>query len=292
MLICLHTFRRIDYAACSPLQPCAAFLRRFLRGALMIWNTLLVSSDGPVGLIRLNRPAALNALNLELTTELSVALSLFEDDPAIGAIVLTGSDRAFAAGADIKELQDKTFADVYAEQLITRTWERAATCRKPLIAAVSGHAAGGGCELALMCDIIIAADSAVFTLPETRIGVIPGAGGTQRLTRLVGKAVAMDMILSGREMRAEEALARGVISRLAPQDSYLSEAMTLAQKLAERSRPIMMLAKEAVNHAYESHLAEGIYIERRLLYATFATDDRREGMAAFAEKRKPAFTNR
>lgn len=258
----------------------------------MIWNTLLVSSDGPVGLIRLNRPAALNALNLELTTELSAALSLFEDDPAIGAIVLTGSDRAFAAGADIKELQDKTFADVYAEQLITRTWERAATCRKPLIAAVSGHAAGGGCELALMCDIIIAADSAVFTLPETRIGVIPGAGGTQRLTRLVGKAVAMDMILSGREMRAEEALARGVISRIAPQDSYLSEAMTLAHKLAERSRPIMMLAKEAVNHAYESHLSEGIYIERRLLYATFATDDRREGMAAFAEKRKPAFTNR
>jgi enoyl-CoA hydratase len=258
----------------------------------MIWNTLLVSSDGPVGLIRLNRPAALNALNLELTTELSAALSLFEDDPAIGAIVLTGSDRAFAAGADIKELQDKAFADVYDEQLITRTWERAATCRKPLIAAVSGHAAGGGCELALMCDIIIAADSAVFTLPETRIGVIPGAGGTQRLTRLVGKAVAMDMILSGREMRAEEALARGVISRIAPQDSYLSEAMTLAQKLAERSRPIMMLAKEAVNHAYETHLAEGIYIERRLLYATFATDDRREGMAAFAEKRKPAFTNR
>jgi enoyl-CoA hydratase len=258
----------------------------------MTWNTLLVSSDGPVGLIRLNRPAALNALNLELTTELSAALSLFEDDPEIGAIVLTGSDRAFAAGADIKELQDKTFADVYAEQLITCTWERAATCRKPLIAAVSGHAAGGGCELALMCDIIIAADSAVFTLPETRIGVIPGAGGTQRLTRLVGKAVAMDMILSGREMRAEEALARGVISRIALQDSYLSEAMTLAQKLAERSRPIMMLAKEAVNHAYESHLAEGIYIERRLLYATFATDDRREGMAAFAEKRKPVFTNR
>lgn len=258
----------------------------------MTWNTLLVSSDGPVGLIRLNRPAALNALNLELTTELSAALSLFEDDPAIGAIVLTGSDRAFAAGADIKELQDKSFADVYAEQLITRTWERAARCRKPLIAAVSGHAAGGGCELALMCDIIIAADSAVFTLPETRIGVIPGAGGTQRLTRLVGKAVAMDMILSGREMRAEEALARGVISRIAPRDSYLSEAMTLAQKLAERSRPIMMLAKEAVNHAYETHLAEGIYIERRLLYATFATDDRREGMAAFAEKRKPVFTNR
>jgi enoyl-CoA hydratase len=258
----------------------------------MTWNTLLASSDGPVGLIRLNRPAALNALNLELTTELSAALSLFEDDPAVGAIVLTGSDLAFAAGADIKELRDKTFADVYAEQLITRTWERAATCRKPLIAAVSGHAAGGGCELALMCDIIIAADSAVFTLPETRIGVIPGAGGTQRLTRLVGKAVAMDMILSGREMRAEEALARGVISRIAPQDSYLSEAMSLGHKLAERSRPIMMLAKEAVNHAYESHLAEGIYIERRLLYATFATDDRREGMAAFAEKRKPAFTNR
>jgi enoyl-CoA hydratase len=258
----------------------------------MTWNTLLVSTDGPVGVIRLNRPAALNALNLELTTELSSALSAFEDDAAIGAIVLTGSDRAFAAGADIKELRDKTFADVYAEQLITRTWERAASCRKPLIAAVSGHAAGGGCELALMCDIIVAAQSAVFSLPETRIGVIPGAGGTQRLTRLVGKAVAMDMILSGREMRAEEALARGLISRTASQDSYLSEAIALARTLAERSRPIMMLAKEAVNHAYETHLAEGIYIERRLLYATFATDDRREGMAAFSEKRKPAFTNR
>lgn len=258
----------------------------------MTWNTLLVSTDGPVGVIRLNRPAALNALNLELTTELSSALSAFEDDAAIGAIVLTGSDRAFAAGADIKELRDKTFADVYAEQLITRTWERAASCRKPLIAAVSGHAAGGGCELALMCDIIVAAQSAVFSLPETRIGVIPGAGGTQRLTRLVGKAVAMDMILSGREMRAEEALARGLISRTTSQDSYLSEAITLARTLAERSRPIMMLAKEAVNHAYETHLAEGIYIERRLLYATFATDDRREGMAAFSEKRKPAFTNR
>lgn len=258
----------------------------------MTWNTLLVSTDGPVGVIRLNRPAALNALNLELTTELSSALSAFEDDAAIGAIVLTGSDRAFAAGADIKELRDKTFADVYAEQLITRTWERAASCRKPLIAAVSGHAAGGGCELALMCDIIVAAQSAVFSLPETRIGVIPGAGGTQRLTRLVGKAVAMDMILSGREMRAEEALARGLISRTTSQDSYLSEAIALARTLAERSRPIMMLAKEAVNHAYETHLAEGIYIERRLLYATFATDDRREGMAAFSEKRKPAFTNR
>lgn len=258
----------------------------------MTWNTLLVSSDGPVALIRLNRPAALNALNLELTSELSAALSACEDDPDIGAIVLTGSDRAFAAGADIKELRDKTFADVYAEQLITRTWERAATCRKPLIAAVSGHAAGGGCELALMCDIIIASDTAAFTLPETGIGVIPGAGGTQRLTRLVGKAVAMDMILSGRKMDAREALARGVISRIATQDSYLSEAMALAHRLTQRSRPIMMLAKEAVNHAYESHLSEGIYIERRLLYATFATDDRREGMAAFAEKRRPAFTNR
>lgn len=258
----------------------------------MSWTSILTEVDGPVGIVRLNRPRALNALNLTLTTELTAALTAFEEDDAIAAIVLTGTDAAFAAGADIKELKDKTFSEVYAEQLITRSWERPATCRKPIIAAVSGHAAGGGCELALMCDIVIASETARFSLPETAVGVIPGAGGTQRLTRITGKAVAMDMILSGRAMDATEALARGVVSRVAPVDTYLSEAIALAHRLAERSRPILMLAKEAVNHAHETHLSEGIYLERRLLYATFATDDRREGMAAFAEKRKPIFTNR
>jgi enoyl-CoA hydratase len=257
-------------------------------------NEPLVLSEtrGAVGIVRLNRPEALNALNLALTTQMSDALSAFEDDERIGAIVLTGTDAAFAAGADIKELQHKTFAEVYAEGLITKTWERAATCRKPIIAAVSGHAVGGGCELALMCDIIIAAESARFSLPETQVGVIPGAGGTQRLTRIVGKAVAMDMILTGRVMGADEALARGLISRVATPESYLEEAITLAQRLTTRSRPILMLAKEAVNQAQETHLAEGIFVERRLLYATFATEDRREGMTAFVEKRKPAFSNR
>lgn len=261
-------------------------------GNSMTYATILTSIEGPVGLIRLNRPEALNALNTQITTELGQALSAFEEDDAIGAIVITGSDAAFAAGADIKELKDKTFADVYAEQLITKTWERAASCRKPVIAAVSGHAVGGGCELALMCDIVIASETARFALPETLIGVIPGAGGTQRLTRIVGKAIAMDMILSGRALGAEEALAHGLVSRVAPLDSYLSDALALAAKIAASSRPIVMLAKEAVNHAYETHLAEGIYLERRLLYSTFATEDRREGMTAFSEKRKPVFTNR
>ncbi|MCW1934950.1 enoyl-CoA hydratase-related protein [Pararhodobacter zhoushanensis] len=258
----------------------------------MSWTSIVTETDGPVGIVRLNRPQSLNALNLVMTTEMSAALTAFEEDDAIGAIVLTGNARAFAAGADIKELQDKTFSDVYAEQLITRSWERPATCRKPIIAAVSGHAAGGGCEIALMCDIVIASETARFSLPESAVGVIPGAGGTQRLTRIVGKAVAMDMILSGRVMHAPEALARGVVSRVAPADSYFGEALALARQLAARSRPIMMLAKEAVNHAHETHLSEGIYLERRLLYATFATDDRREGMTAFTEKRPPVFTNR
>ncbi|MCA0207136.1 MAG: enoyl-CoA hydratase/isomerase family protein [Proteobacteria bacterium] len=255
-------------------------------------SSILTETRGPVGIVRLNRPEALNALNLALTTEMSAALAAFDADDAIGAIVLTGHDRAFAAGADLKELKDKTFAEVYAEQLITRSWEGPARCRKPIVAAVSGHAAGGGCELALMCDIVIASETARFSLPETAVGVIPGAGGTQRLTRIVGKAVAMDMILSGRVMAADEALARGLVSRVLPLDTYLEAAVALARDIAQRSRPILMLAKEAVNHAHETHLSEGIYLERRLLYATFATDDRREGMNAFAEKRKPAFTHR
>jgi len=258
----------------------------------MTWTTLIVTTEGPVGIIRLNRSAAMNALNTELTAELFRALDAFEDDPAIGAIVITGGDAVFAAGADIKELRDKSFADVFGEALITRTWERAASCRKPVIAAVAGHAIGGGFELALMADIIVADETARLALPETRIGTIPGAGGTQRLTRIVGKAISMDMIMTGRPMPADEALARGVVSRVVPAGRHIAEAVEIGARLSALSRPILMLAKEAVNQAHETHLAEGIYVERRLLYSTFATEDRREGMTAFAEKRKPAFTNR
>lgn len=257
-----------------------------------ILETVLVETDDPVGVLRLNRPRALNALNTQLTSELSAALDAFEADDSIHSIVISGSDSAFAAGADIKEIQNKTFAEVYDEAFITATWERAVRCRKPLIAAVSGHAVGGGCELALMCDIIIASETARFALPETKIGVIPGAGGTQRLTRAVGKAVAMDMVLSGRSMDAEEALTRGLVSRVSPVDTYLDDAIALAKQIARSSRPILRMAKEAVNHAYETHLAEGIHLERRLLYATFATEDRREGMTAFIEKRPPNFRHR
>lgn len=257
-----------------------------------MYECILTATDGPVGIITLNRPEALNALNRQLTSELSAAAAAFDADPDIAVIVVTGSDRAFAAGADIKELKDKTFAEVYEEQLITASWEGIAAVRKPTIAAVSGHAIGGGAEIAMMCDIIIASDTARFALPETMIGIIPGAGGTQRLTRIVGKAVAMDMILSGRALTAAEALSMGLVSRVVPAADYLTEAIALAQKIAKSSRPVLQLAKEAVNKAYETHLQEGIYVERRLLYATFALEDRREGMTAFAEKRSPEFRNR
>ncbi len=257
-----------------------------------MYDCILTETRGPAGLITLNRPGALNALNRQITAELSAAAAAFDDDPAIGAIVVTGSDRAFAAGADIKEIKDKTFAEVYEEDLITATWEGLARVRKPVIAAVSGHAIGGGCELALMADIIIAADNARFALPETTIGIIPGAGGTQRLTRIAGKAVAMDMILTGRALTAAEALAMGLVSRVVPAGTHLEEALAIAGKIAAASRPVVRLAKEAVNKAYETHLQEGLYVERRLLYATFALEDRREGMNAFAEKRKPDFRNR
>ena len=258
----------------------------------MTYETLLIAIQSAVGIVALNRPEALNALNRQITAEISAAVAAFDADPAIGAIVITGSDRAFAAGADIREIKDMTFAGVYEEQLITATWEGISRVRKPVIAAVSGHAIGGGCELALMCDIIIASETARFSLPETKIGIIPGAGGTQRLTRIVGKAVAMDMILTGRVLSAEEARAMGLVSRVVTAGQQVEEAVTLAKAIAASSRPIVMLAKEAVNKAYETHLTEGIYVERRLLYATFATEDRREGMNAFASKRKPEFRNR
>ncbi|MDR5653775.1 enoyl-CoA hydratase-related protein [Ruixingdingia sedimenti] len=258
----------------------------------MTQSTILTRVETGVGIITLNRPEALNALNAQITREIAEAVDTFEADDAVGAIVVTGSDKAFAAGADIKEIKDKTFIDVFGEQFITRHWERLASARKPTIAAVSGHAVGGGCELALMCDTIVAAECARFSLPETRIGAIPGAGGTQRLTRAVGKALAMDMILTGRVLTAQEARAAGLIARVVPDGTHLATAVEMAATIARSSRPIAMLAKEAVNKAYETHLAEGIHLERRLLYATFATEDRREGMNAFAEKRKPQFRNR
>jgi len=258
----------------------------------MSYTSIVVSTDGPVGIITLNRPDALNALNDTITREIAEAVATFEGTESISAIVITGADKAFAAGADIKEIKDKSFSEVYAENFITAHWEAIAKARKPTIAAVSGHAIGGGCELALMCDIIIASETARFSLPETKIGIIPGAGGTQRLTKIVGKAVAMDMILTGRVLPAEETRTMGLVSRVVAAGQQVGEAVTLAKAIAASSRPIVMLAKEAVNKAYETHLSEGIYVERRLLYATFATDDRREGMNAFAEKRKPEFHHR
>ncbi|KFI26829.1 enoyl-CoA hydratase-related protein [Paenirhodobacter enshiensis] len=253
---------------------------------------ILTETHGSVGLITLNRPEALNALSRQMTAELSQAVAAFDADPAIAALVVTGSERAFAAGADIREIKDKTFAQVWDEEFITATWEGIARVRKPVIAAVSGHAIGGGCEIALMCDIVIASETARFALPEATIGIIPGAGGTQRLTRIVGKAVAMDMILTGRSLSAAEALALGVVSRVVPAGSQVETALEIATRLAAQSRPILRIAKEAVNHAYETHLQEGIYLERRLLWSTFALEDRHEGLTAFAERRAPQFRNR
>jgi enoyl-CoA hydratase len=258
----------------------------------MTYQTLLIRVENGVGLITLNRPEALNALNQLITSELVHAIDTMEKDDDTGAIVLTGSSKAFAAGADIKEIKDKNFVDVFSEQFITATWERIASARKPTIAAVSGHAIGGGCELAMMCDIIVAAECASFALPETTIGVIPGAGGTQRLTRVVGKALAMDMILTGRSLSAAEAREAGLVARVVPNGEHITTALEMAARIVRSSRPIVMLAKEAVNKAYETHLAEGIHLERRLLYSTFAIEDRREGMTAFSEKRAPHFRNR
>ena len=258
----------------------------------MTYKHILVETHGPVGLITLNRPQALNALCTPLIDELGTALDTMEADDAIGAIVLTGSEKAFAAGADIKEMQPKTYMDCYLGGFITDGWERVAECRKPIIAAVAGYALGGGCELAMMCDFIIAADTANFGQPEINLGVIPGAGGTQRLTRFVGKSKAMEMCLTGRMMDAAEAERSGLVSRVVPAGELIDDALKTATKIAKLSRPSVFMAKESVNRAYESTLAEGIRFERRLFHSLFATEDQAEGMAAFAEKRKPDFKNR
>jgi enoyl-CoA hydratase len=258
----------------------------------MAYENILVETRGAVGLIRLNRPKALNALCDALVTELGQAIDIFEEDDGIGAIVLTGSERAFAAGADIKEMSGLSYMDAYLGDFVTKKWQRVSTCRKPVIAAVAGFALGGGCELAMMCDFILAADTAKFGQPEITIGTIPGSGGTQRLTRLVGKAKAMEMCLTGRMMDAVEAERAGLVSRIVPAAELVDEAIKVATKIAGLSRPAVMMAKEAVNRAYETTLAEGVLFERRAFHATFALDDRKEGMAAFVEKRAPVFTNR
>jgi len=261
----------------------------------MSYQTILVETEGRVGLITLNRPAALNALSTPLVNELGEALSAFEENSAIGAIVLTGSDKAFAAGADIKELQDTSFVDLFLADFPhgrAAAWKRMGALRKPIIAAVAGFALGGGCELAMACDLILAADNAVFGQPEILIGTMPGAGGTQRLTRLVGKSKAMEMCLTGRRLDAAEAERAGLVSRVVPLAELRAEALRVAAKIASLSLPVVIMVKESVNAAYEMPLAEGLRFERRAFQSTFATEDRREGMAAFAEKRKPDFKNR
>jgi enoyl-CoA hydratase len=258
----------------------------------MAYEHILVELRGPVGLITLNRPKALNALCAGLIAELGEALDDMEANAEIGAIVLTGSEKAFAAGADIKEMADKSYMDVYLADFITKGWERITTCRKPIIAAVSGYALGGGCEVAMMCDFILAAENAKFGQPEITIGTIPGAGGTQRLTRYVGKSKAMEMCLTGRIMDAAEAERAGLVSRIVPLAELVDEAVKTATQIAGLSRPIVLMAKESVNRAYETTLAEGIRYERRLFHSTFATEDQKEGMAAFVEKRSPNFTGR
>jgi enoyl-CoA hydratase len=258
----------------------------------MAYEFIIAEKRGGVGVVTLNRPQALNALCIQLMRELGQALDDFEADDAIGAIVITGGEKAFAAGADIKEMKDKTFMECYLEDFITSSWERTAQCRKPVIAAVAGFALGGGCELAMMCDIILAADNAEFGQPEITIAAIPGAGGTQRLTRAVGKAKAMELCLTGRRMKADEAERAGLVARVVPAADLQSEAMKMANKIASMSRPIAMLAKEAVNRAFETTLAEGIRFERRMFHAVFASEDQKEGMGAFAEKRKPQFRHR
>jgi enoyl-CoA hydratase len=257
----------------------------------MAYQSIIVETHGKVGLIRLNRPAALNALNAALIGEVSQVVEAWEVDDTIGCIVITGSDKAFAAGADIKEMQSKSYMQAYKEDFIG-AWDRIARCRKPTLAAVAGFALGGGCEVAMMCDIIIAADTAKFGQPEIKLGVMPGAGGTQRLTRFVGKAKAMDMCLTGRMMDAAEAERTGLVSRVFPAATMLEEALKIAATIADMSLVITMMTKETVNRSYETTLTEGIRFERRVFHSMFATEDQKEGMAAFVEKRKPAFKGR
>ena len=257
----------------------------------MSYDTIIVEARGRVGLIRLNRPQALNALNRALMSELGHAIAAFEADAGIGCMIITGSDKAFAAGADIKEMADKDFTGVFFDDFCA-DWHQAAGARKPVIAAVAGFALGGGCELAMQCDLIIAADNAKFGQPEIKLGIIPGIGGTQRLTRAVGKAKAMDLILTGRMMDAQEAERSGLVARVVPAANLLDEAVKVAETIAALSLPSVLAAKELVNRAFETSLAEGIRFERRIFHSLFATHDQGEGMNAFIEKRPPKFQNK
>jgi len=257
----------------------------------MSYENIIVETKGKVGIVRLNREHALNALNAALIGELCAAIDAFEADANIACVVLTGSDKAFAAGADIKEMAGKSFMDAYMGDFVS-TWDRVAHMRKPAIAAVAGFALGGGCELAMQCDFIIAADNAKFGQPEIKLGVIPGIGGTQRLTRAVGKAKAMDLCLTGRMMDAAEAERAGLVARVVPLANLMDETMKAAETIASMSLPALMIAKEAINRAFETSLAEGVRFERRVFHSLFATEDQKEGMAAFVEKRPPKFKNR
>jgi enoyl-CoA hydratase len=257
----------------------------------MSYANIIVETHGRVGLIRLDRPQALNALSAALIDELNVALTAFDANAGVGAIVLTGSEKAFAAGADIKEMQARSFVEAYLEDFIS-AWEGVSRLRKPIIAAVAGFALGGGCELAMMCDFILAADTAKFGQPEIKLGVIPGAGGTQRLTRGIGKSKAMDMCLTGRMMDAAEAERAGLVSRIFPADQLVAEALKAAAIIASQSLPSVLMAKECVNRAFETTLAEGVRFERRMFHSLFATQDQKEGMSAFVEKRPARFVHR
>lgn len=258
----------------------------------MSFENIIVETRGRVGLITINRPKAMNALNDRVVDEISAALDEFEGSEEIGAMVITGSDKAFAAGADIGAMAQFSYMDAYKSEYITRNWERVKTCRKPVIAAVAGYALGGGCELAMMCDIIIAADTARFGQPEVKLGVLPGAGGTQRLPRAVGKAKAMDMCLTARMMDATEAERAGLVSRVVPADTLIDEALAAATTIAGYSLPVVMMIKESVSRAFEGGLNEGLLFERRVFHSSFALEDQKEGMAAFVEKRKPSFKHR
>ncbi|MER5636735.1 enoyl-CoA hydratase [Kitasatospora sp. NPDC002227] len=255
------------------------------------YGTILVERKGRVGVITLNRPEALNALNNQLMNEVVDAATTFDRDPEIGAMIITGSAKAFAAGADIKEMQTNTFPEVYLDDWLG-PWDTLGRLRKPVVAAVAGYALGGGCELAMLCDVLLAADTAKFGQPEIKLGVIPGIGGSQRLTRAVGKAKAMELCLTGRMMGAEEAERAGLVSRIVPADELMAEALKVAETIAAMSTPAAVAMKESVNRAFETTLAEGVRFERRLFHAAFATADQKEGMAAFAEKRPPKFENR
>lgn len=257
----------------------------------MSYETILISTEGRVALITLNRPKALNALNDQLMDELGAALLGFDADENISCIVITGSEKAFAAGADIGMMAKYSFTDVYKGDYITKNWETIRRIRKPVIAAVAGYALGGGCELAMMCDVIIAADNAKFGQPEIKLGIPPGSGGSQRLPRAVSKAKAMDMCLTARMMDASEAERSGLVSRVVPADQLMTEVMSAAKTISEMSLPILMMVKESINAAYETSLSEGIHLERRLFHSAFATEDQKEGMAAFIEKRPAKFKN-